>query len=73
MNPLDCRRDRLRSRLRDHPRDVGEQVPWNGHLGQPEGDAAAMADDLHANFDHRILWAMMKTGECFRTEMFAKA
>ena len=26
-----------------------------------------------ANKLARILWAMMKTGECFRTEMFAKA
>jgi transposase len=26
-----------------------------------------------ANKLARIIWAMMKTGECFRTEMFAKA
>jgi transposase len=26
-----------------------------------------------ANKVARILWAMMNTGECFRTEMFAKA
>jgi transposase len=26
-----------------------------------------------ANKLARILWAMVKTGECFRTEMFAKA
>ena len=26
-----------------------------------------------ANKLARILWATMKTGECFRTEMFAKA
>ena len=34
---------------------------------------ARMVTVALANKLARILWAMMKTGECFRTEMFAKA
>jgi transposase len=41
--------------------------------GLLEKKPARLATVALANKLARILWAMMKTGESFRTEMFAKA
>ncbi|MBT1516858.1 hypothetical protein KIP88_41385 [Bradyrhizobium sp. SRL28] len=42
---------------------------WIVGLGEKAG---AACDRRPCQQLARIIWAMMKTGECFRTEMFAK-
>ena len=47
--------DRRRSRLRDEPEEVDEQVSGNGDLGHLEGDVTAMTCDLRADLDEFLL------------------
>jgi|GEM_PF-6791975 hypothetical protein len=51
---LDLRRSGSSSQIINQAQDFPKQFPWHRHLGQLEGDIAAMADHLRADL-HQFL------------------
>ena len=51
---------RLRPRFGDERQNLLEQLPWDGDLGDLEGDTASMADDLRADLNQLFLQARQR-------------
>ena len=58
-NSCGCER-RLQPQFGDQPQNLLEHLPGNGDLGHLEGDIAAVADDLRADFDQLFLQARQR-------------
>ena len=46
---------RWRSKFRDEPQNVGEQIPWDGDLGHLKRDIATVGHHLRADLDQLFL------------------